>query len=642
MDSWLLFLLKSTLSLSLLYLAFSILMRKETFFMLNRMTLLFIVIISAIIPFLYSPQPIQPIIPVRLEPIFTSNTIIEEPAQQPEIPVTIQPSVPVSETKQPIPISARTIFLFAYLSGVFVSFLILIHSIISVLLLFLKARKTDQDGIRLMIVDEDIPAFSFGRYILISQHDYNTNPEAIITHEQSHIRLGHFYDLILMELVKIIYWFNPLIYHMVRALKEIQEFQADDHTLSKGIDATKYQLLIIRKCVGHQKFALANSFNHCQIKNRITMMNKQKTSKAWRWKVATFLPLLALLLVFCGRNGGNEPPTNSVQIKDQMFSINRCEIANESFDNTSKFEVDLLIGKKDNNLNDTTNEKNVIWFSIASKNVSDITEGEYHFSSKSINKRAAMTFSGAVWVENKKMDITEGDLMCKRDPGKINISFNLKVDKEKELKGTYSGSFVYISTREKTLAQKIPVKEQMPEMKVDTNALVIRFKNDGNYINNKLYSRDDFIKEVKAWTKVDVKSRGALIVSGKDFELSDSRNTEITAISNATGISFVPTLGIDQQAVFPGGNSAMFEWIKQNAKYPIQDAAYGWSKDVVVSFVVNIKGKTVDARIVKSRNPEMDAEALRVVSQMPEWKPAMKNGLPVNVERRISIPFKFK
>ena len=370
------------------------------------------------------------------------------------------------------------------------------------------------------------------------------------------------------------------------------------------------------------------------------MMNKLKNTNAGWWKAAAFLPLLALLLIFCDRKGGNEPPSNSFQINDQSFIIDRCEIANESFENTSKFEVDLFIKKQDNNLNDTTTEKNLIWLSIAAEKVSDLAEGEYHFSSKSVNDRAPMTFSGAVWMENKKKDITEGDLMCKRDSDKISITFKLKVDKENELRGTYSGSFVYISTREKKMAQKIPVKERMPEMKVDTNALVIRFKNDGNYINNKLYSSDDFIKEVKAWMKTDVRNRGSLIISGKDFELSDSRNIEITAISNATGISFVPTLGIDMQAVFPGGNSAMFEWIKQNTNYPIQDAAYGWSKDVVVKFVVNTKGKTVDATIVKSRNPEMDAEALRVISQMPVWKPAIKNGLPVNVERRVSIPFK--
>jgi len=88
---------------------------------------------------------------------------------------------------------------------------------------------------------------------------------------------------------------------MGRDLKDIHEFQADEHTLNSGVDSTKYQLLIIQKFVGHQSFALANSFNHCQIKKRITMMNKSKTSKAWCWKVATFLPLLALLLMAFGK-----------------------------------------------------------------------------------------------------------------------------------------------------------------------------------------------------------------------------------------------------------------------------------------------------------------------------------------------------
>ena len=154
-----------------------------------------------------------------------------------------------------------------------------------------------------MIVNDDIPAFSFKRHILISKQDYETNSDAILTHELSHIKQGHFYDLMLLKLVKIIYWFNPLVYSMDNDLKEIHEFQADEHTLNSGIDTTEYQLLIIQKCVGHQQFALANSFNHCQIKNRIAMINKSKTNKAWRWKVATFLPLLALLLMAFGKRG---------------------------------------------------------------------------------------------------------------------------------------------------------------------------------------------------------------------------------------------------------------------------------------------------------------------------------------------------
>jgi len=305
MNNWLLFLLKSTISLSLLYLFFRFLMRKEAFFKLSRMTLLFIVLVSVIIPFIYLPQPIHFFLPIKLAPIFQSNTILEEPVQTNEIPITIYSSAPASDRIQPIVISTKTIVLFVYLGGVFISLLLFVYSIFSVLRLFRKSRKTDLNGIRLRIVNDDIPAFSFRRHILISQHDYDTNSEAILTHELSHIRQGHFYDLMLMELVKIIYWFNPLVYRMDSDMKEIHEFQADEHTLNSGIDATEYQLLIIQKCVGHQQFALANSFNHCQIKNRITMMNKSKTSKSWCWKVATFLPLLAILMMAFCRRGEN-------------------------------------------------------------------------------------------------------------------------------------------------------------------------------------------------------------------------------------------------------------------------------------------------------------------------------------------------
>jgi len=274
MNNWLLFLLKSTISISLLYLFFRLLIRKEAFFKLSRMTLIFIVFASTIIPFITLPQSIHPVLPITIAPIFQNNTIIDESVQTKEVPAAIFSSVSSSEKIHPIVISIKSIVIFIYLAGVIISFLLFVYSIGSVLLLFRKSRKTDLNGIHLMIVNEDITAFSFRRFILISQFDYDTNSEAILTHEFSHIRQGHFYDLMLMELVKIIYWFNPLVYRMDSDLKEIHEFQADEHTLNSGIDTTKYQLLIIQKCVGHQQFALANSFNHCQIKNRINLIRK--------------------------------------------------------------------------------------------------------------------------------------------------------------------------------------------------------------------------------------------------------------------------------------------------------------------------------------------------------------------------------
>ena len=338
MNSLLLFLMKSTLSLSLLYLGFSVLMRKETFFNLNRMVLLFMVICSMLIPFLHSPQLFHPIVHVEIDPIFQNVTVSEDPVQVINEPIAALSPDTVKETVKPVTLSVPTILIFIYFSGVLISFLLLAYSIGSVLLLFRKARKIKLNGIRLLIVSDDISAFSFGRNILISKNDYDTESEAIITHELSHIRLGHFYDLMLMELTKILFWFNPLVYRLVLDLKEIHEFQADDRAINSGIDATKYQLLIIQKCVGHQKFALANSFNHCQIKNRIVMMNKLKSSKAWRWKVATFLPMLALLLMAFGRTGENVNSAKKIPI--QIAST----ISKQKSEVTPPFVIDI---KKD-------------------------------------------------------------------------------------------------------------------------------------------------------------------------------------------------------------------------------------------------------------------------------------------------------
>ena len=91
----------------------------------------------------------------------------------------------------------------------------------------------------------------------------------------------------------------------------LHEYEADDYVLNQGIDATQYQLLLVKKAVGEKRFLLANGFNHAQLKNRITMM--QNTSRA-AWKKLSallILPLLAvtvLLLAECKPSSGNEEP----------------------------------------------------------------------------------------------------------------------------------------------------------------------------------------------------------------------------------------------------------------------------------------------------------------------------------------------
>jgi len=305
-------------------------MRKETYFKLNRIVLLSIVLCSLIIPKLIMPQFVQQAIqqPIEFElPFFvvgnnqpqeitkTENTSIKNE--------TIASSyIPEKITQSHFSIQEMLVCL--YITGLLISFLILVYGLKSIFILYREAKVIRMDGYRLLIAEKEIAAFSFRHLVFISQHDYEEHQRVILAHEKEHIRFGHFYDLVFLEVVKTIFWFNPFIYLLIRDMKDIHEFQTDDQTLIKGIDATQYQLLIIQKAVGHQKFALANSFNHCQIKNRIVMMNKQKTSKAWRWKVATFLPLLALLLMAFGKPGEN---ANSKKVSTEELLLDTVKNA---------------------------------------------------------------------------------------------------------------------------------------------------------------------------------------------------------------------------------------------------------------------------------------------------------------------------
>lgn len=318
MNTFLIYILESTVCISVFYLLFRLLMRKETSFAVSRVTLLTIVGASLIVPLVQLPQLMQTPVHVELIPEFAESKVQIQNLPATENTASFDVLQPIGETApatNELTIPLETLLRYFYLAGVLVALLLFIGNIIQIFLLSRKATVQQMDGYRLLIVAREIPSFVFGRSVVISQTDYDTHGQAILAHEQAHIRQNHFADLLLLELVRIFHWFNPAVYALIGELKEIHEFQADEQTLDSGIDAKQYQLLIIQKGVGARRFALANSFNHCQIKKRITMMNKSKTSKAWRWKVATFLPLLALLLMAFGNRSEKVPVKENVPEK---------------------------------------------------------------------------------------------------------------------------------------------------------------------------------------------------------------------------------------------------------------------------------------------------------------------------------------
>jgi hypothetical protein len=160
-------------------------------------------------------------------------------------------------------------------------------------------KRSEKRGFRrfvLLVVKDFIQPFSFLKLIFISEKDYNENKEILIAHEYEHIRQKHFIDLLLLEVFTIVQWFNPFVWFLRRDLKLIHEYQADQAVLKKGIDAKKYQLLVIEKAVGERRFAMANHFIQKPILKRFKMMKKKKINRWNGLKLVLFVPLIIFLL----------------------------------------------------------------------------------------------------------------------------------------------------------------------------------------------------------------------------------------------------------------------------------------------------------------------------------------------------------
>lgn len=283
------YLLKSTISLALFYIVFKLAVSRDKMHTVNRFVLLGILITSAILPLAEIPvlqenqgfPQVEVFRQIMETPVFNNP----QPAVSEEIQ-TVQPDNPLEINP----------FLLAYLSAIILLFLRLTISLVSVWQIIRKAEKQSFQNYMLAVVKDFIHPFSFLKNIVISEKDYAENREMVITHEYAHIKHFHAIDLVICELFTALHWFNPFMWLLRRDLKLIHEYQADQAVLNKGIDAAKYQLLVLEKAVGERRFAMANHFTQKPILKRIKMMKKTNLNRWTGIKLILFVPLVVVLL----------------------------------------------------------------------------------------------------------------------------------------------------------------------------------------------------------------------------------------------------------------------------------------------------------------------------------------------------------
>ncbi len=455
MGIFLVYILKSAACLAVFYLFYKLLMSRDTFHRFNRFALLGLLVLSSVLPLV--------------------EVSVNEPVGVQETMLTLEQLLLLADVEegqetvvaQPATALWVRVALLVYLAGI-VFFAVRNLWSLGRLGALLRRGRVERvsdylpgraEHVRLVVHDRDIAPFSWMRYIVLSRKDLEENGREILIHELAHIRNRHSWDLLLADLCIFVQWFNPAAWLLKQELQTLHEYEADETVLREGVDARKYQMLLIKKAVGTRLYSMANSFNHSSLKKRITMMLKEKSNPWARVKYLYVLPLAALAVT-----------------------------------------------------------------AFARPEVSAVTD---EISSAKVNDLAEMV----------KTNLPESVVEAVKDtlpPGVIHVPQEVKDD----LKGT----------------PVFEVVEQMPE--------------------------------------------------------------------------------------YPdGGMAGLMEYFKKNMRYPEAAKEAGMQGRVTVQFVVNKDGSISGAKVLRSVEPDFDAEAIRLVNAMPKWKPGMQGGKPVPV--KFTVPVKF-
>ena len=279
--------IKSALVLTLLYLPYTLMLRQESFFRMNRITLLTILMLSLVLPMVDIPSLANPEQPVVYEMQHRIMLMTQEAETTPML---------LAATTRPT--SWLGIVAIVYIIGICLTLCIRLWQLFRIgQIIQGGCLWTDKSGEATIYCHiDDVAPFSWMWSIVISESDYKPYGREILLHEKAHILNRHSIDILFLTLVEAVQWWNPIAYLLGRSLRDVHEYEADDYVLHQGISLHNYQELLVKKALANTSYAFANNFNHSLIKKRIYMMNHPKSNPWLRSKVLYILPVMLVVL----------------------------------------------------------------------------------------------------------------------------------------------------------------------------------------------------------------------------------------------------------------------------------------------------------------------------------------------------------
>lgn len=286
METIFIYFIKSSCLIAIFFLAYFLLLRKETFFTANRWFLLAGLVISAVLPLFF----IRKIVYVEPTIISLNDVIHSQPT------AAITPQI----TEQPIEINWFQIGFWVYGIVAMVLMAKVIYNCISLYKTLQKKQIQKEQNFLLVDVEEDVAPFSFFNYIVYNSNLYSgTELQSIISHEKIHSAQKHSIDVLITTVFSIVFWFNPFLYLYKKAIIQNLEFIADHDAIESVQDKKSYQMTLLKVVCPQNYSSITNHFNHSLIKKRIIMLNQNQSRTRNSWKYSVVIPaLIAFVILF--------------------------------------------------------------------------------------------------------------------------------------------------------------------------------------------------------------------------------------------------------------------------------------------------------------------------------------------------------
>lgn len=652
---------KAAIALAVFYMFYRLLLSKETFHRFNRIVLLGTAALSFVLPLCVITFKEVVVVPAMTG---SSETIIGEVAGT---------AAMVPEVSEPIwPVILCSIFALGALA-------VLIHVVISIIGIRRMIRSGNsqalESGETLIITETDTAPFSWMKYIVISREDYESGYSQILTHEKAHIALRHSWDILFVDMITALQWFNPAIWMLKADLRALHEFEADDAVLRSGANIKEYQYLLIRKAVSKSGYSVANSFNHSTLKARITMMLNKKSSRMSAWKALYVIPLVGISLAATAETRVD------YQYEDQ--TPDNTELVEKY---STPVDKDTKKSFKEKNLKNgriTVDEENdvvtMIYYGLDGKErKSQITglplgKESYFINGSFATKGAAdialekdpdaVLLSAYLKNGNKVRAIISADY-GKFVTGIIDCSkpINTLVIKEGEeqpqLATVATPDLVYVINGErmpegfdlntidpKTIASMEVLKTEKALQEYDTDKGVIVITTDPTKANEEKPAPDIYINGKKATSeeiaalpanpKGTISTDGTVWITTEDETVEKPNPDEVVYVVTDKAAELIQ----NREPRFQGGGMPEFQkWVHDHIKYPEGMTSEG---RVDISFRISEDGGVTDVKILRGADAKLNEEAIRVIeSSSNGWVPAIKDGKKISITMMIPVIFK--